>query len=281
MLDAEGNEVPILWICGQGCYYPHYKERTNCVNCRQKRLKEAEPTIFIRSRVKPKGAAAPPPAAGTATGTSPSPVKVQPAAQAQASGSGTPAAMPAVGTRPLGASSNPPLAPAAAGPPPGAAGGPIVEPIGNTKPEVESEQKEAAVEETPLFVPSCLKASDVRFLIQQGIEIPGLERYRAHYSIKTESAAALAKHVAFAKIKLVHYQTMDQSLFSQETALWEAEVIAAEAKLAALGIDEAASSDPAPGVESGLLSRVSAFHSRHQKATAKAEADHASAMADI
>ena len=26
MLDAEGNEVPILWVCGQGCYFPHYKK---------------------------------------------------------------------------------------------------------------------------------------------------------------------------------------------------------------------------------------------------------------
>ena len=54
---------------------------------------------------------------------------------------------------------------------------PEVAPIGSTKPEVEMEQKEAAEVETPLFVPACLKASDVRFLIQQGIEIPGLERY--------------------------------------------------------------------------------------------------------
>ena len=46
---------------------------------------------------------------------------------------------------------------------------------------------------------SSLHASrtDVKFLIQPGIEIPGLEKYRLHYDIKTESAAALAKHVDF------------------------------------------------------------------------------------
>ena len=68
-----------------------------------------------------------------------------------------------------------------------------MEPGSYTKPEVESEQKEAAEEETPLFVPSCLKSSDVRFLIQQGIEIPCLETYRAHLSVKTESAAAMQR----------------------------------------------------------------------------------------
>ena len=73
----------------------------------------------------------------------------------------------------------------------------------------------------------------MRFLIQQGVDTPGLEKYRAHYSVKTESAAALAKQLDFAKLKLVHYQTMDQQLFSQETALWEAEVVAVEAKIAA------------------------------------------------
>ena len=246
-----------------------------------KRLREAEPTIFIRSRVKPKGSPASQPAAGPASGTATSQQKAQPANQAQATATATPAAMPPVGSRPPGASSDPPLAPAVPVPPQAADGGTSADAGGFAQPEGVPEQKESNEEAKPLFVPACLKASDMKFLIQQGIEIPGLEKYRLHYDIKTESAAELAKHVDFCEFKLVHYQTMYQSLFAMETALWEAEVTAAKAKLAALGFDDTASVDPAPGAESGLLSRVSALHSRHQKAMAKAESDHAAAMADL
>ena len=53
MEDNRGNTVPIVWIChNKACCYPHYANRPSCVNCKAKRVKDQEPTTFVRSKIK-------------------------------------------------------------------------------------------------------------------------------------------------------------------------------------------------------------------------------------
>ena len=127
-------------------------------------------------------------------------------------------------------------------------------------------------EPLPLFIPACLSAAVVRLLVKSGIE--AASKYKSHYNIKTVGPSEMQQQLVLARFKLGQISTLDQTAFAAEIALAQAEVISLEEKLGASADLEGCSVDQAPGVDTGLLSKLTQILSRHQKAMAREAEEH-------
>ena len=80
--------------------------------------------------------------------------------------------------------------------------------------------------------------------------------------------------LAKAKYKLSQLLTLDQTAFATEIEIAKAEIVTLEDRLGTTADADTMSVDHAPGMESGLLSKLSSTLSRHQKAMAREEEEH-------
>ena len=121
-------------------------------------------------------------------------------------------------------------------------------------------------------MPSCLSAPIVKFLIKQGIE--AATQYKEHYRLKTVAPSEMQQQLAKAKYRQSQLQTLDQSAFATELEIAKAEITTLEEKLGTSPDADCMSVDPAPGMESTVLSKLSSTLSRHQKAIAREQEEH-------
>ena len=278
-----GEDVAIQWLCHQ-CHYPHHNAHmTKCINCKGKRDISKEPLNFVRSKVRIAQTAAP----STTTPAQSSPSKA-PAPTA-------PASMNAAAAKTSGAwpAPPPPKATAPAGPNTAAPGAKDAAPgEGDAQMPAQDAAKDVPMEGTgepateepataPLFVPTCLNVHAVRALIRQGVTAVG--KYKDHFQIKAAGPTELQHQLAAARRKLAGLQTLDTNLYGSFAADIEtstAEIAALEVKLGTTGEVDTAS-EAAPGVESGLLSKMTLILSKHQKAMAAEEQEHASLVTTL
>ena len=135
--------------------------------------------------------------------------------------------------------------------------------------EVEEEKSDMPI---PLYIPSCLSAPIVRLPVKQGVE--AATKFKAHFNIKAVAPSELQQQLVTAKYKLSQLLTLDQSAFATELEVAKADITTLEDKLGTAADIDGMSMDPAPGMETGLLSKMTSILSRHQKAIAREEEEH-------
>ena len=163
MVDNKGNSVQIIWIGhNKSCCYPHYANRPTCVSCRAKRVKDQEPTAFIRSKIKVIGAK---PFQGS---NQVQPGSVEPKPQ----------------QIPLGHTTtpeHPPQQQADAAEQPAADGADSGQEAETAGGQPTLEKPEAM---PPAYVPKCLAAGTVKLLIGNGID--AATAYKGHFEVKIQ-----------------------------------------------------------------------------------------------
>ena len=195
MLGNKGNTVPIVWICyNKSCCFPHYANRPTCVNCKAKWVREDEPTAFVRSKVKVIGAK---PQQET---TQPQPNSTAATQQAAAqAGQGNQQAE-AQTTQQTDATQQPEAEGAEANQESTYTG--------------EAPAKEEA-EPTPSFVPKCISAGTVKFLIANGIDVAATS-YKAHFDVKVQGLSELQSKLDLANRRLACLETADADCFGDD-----------------------------------------------------------------
>ena len=256
MVDNKGNIVPIIWIChNKSCCYPHYANRPTCVNCRAKRVKDQEPSTFIRSRIRVIGAK---PFQGSNQG--------QP-------GSAEPKPQP---TPPVHITTEHTLQQQADSEQPAADNADSGQAADAAEGQPTSEQPEAT---SPAYVPKCLSAGTVKFLIGNGVD--AATAYKGHFDIKIQGLSELQVQLDVASRRLAILETADPVLFASDLVTAKEVVRNVEVAIAAIVGEDGAALDPAPGAENGLVGKLASLLSRHQKNMAKEEADYASTTAEL
>ena len=124
----------------------------------------------------------------------------------------------------------------------------------------------------PRYTPSCLSAPIVRLLIKQDVE--AALKFKDHFKIKAVGPTELQQQLATAKCKLGQLLTLNQAAFATEIEVARAEIATLEDRLGTAADMDGMSTDHAPGMESGLLSKMTSILSRHQKAMAREEEEH-------
>ena len=187
MLDNKGNTVPIVWICyKKSCCYPHHANRPTCVNCKAKWVKEQEPTNFVRSKVKVIGAK---PQQET--------VQAQPSSTAATQQAAT-----------------------QAGQANQQAEGPAQQQADATQqPETEGadaghEDANMEPEASPSFVPTCLSAGTVKFLIANDIDVA--TSYEAHFDVEVQGLSELQPKLDLANRRFAVLETADADCFGDD-----------------------------------------------------------------
>ena len=273
MQNRAGKDVPIQWLC-HDCHYPHHNaSMSKCLNCQVPRDPAKEPRNFVRSKIRiepPTVSVSPPPAKACASSSkAPSPAAPPPAKAAGApasSGGAHPAAdsIGQVASAPVGTSSVPNLA---------------------TADDVDMGAQPEEEEPTPLFIPTvCTTVHTVRSLIRHGIN--AANKYKDHFQLKTVGPTDLQEQLATARRKLAG---MEASIaagnlcaedFATELMIAKAEVTTLEDKLEATG-DLDTITETAPGMETGLLSKLSSILSKHEKAMAAEETAHVDTVTSL
>ena len=123
----------------------------------------------------------------------------------------------------------------------------------------------------PLFVPKCLSTGTVKCLVANGVT--AAEVYREHFRVKTLGLHQLHHRLDIAQQRLVHLETLNPELFPDLIATGKQAVADVEAQINALLGDDNQSFEQAPGAETGLVGKLNTLLSRHQKISAKEEAD--------
>ena len=283
IMEVNGKQLPIAWLC-HDCHYPHHNPRkSDCKNCGEERQPDKEPTNFIRSKVrlepptesKGPSAKAPPTTLSSASAKADqSKPKAPPPASATSDGSATPP--PAKSTGAGAAEEEIPITflkgPAASQgqatahlQDAAAAGGGDLTKDG----VIEVDAEEDAV---PLYIPACLNAAAVKLLIKCGVEVAS--KFKGHFNLKTVGPSELQQQLALARKKLQEISTLDQTLWAAEIAMAKADVASLEEKTGLAADADGLSMDQAPGVDTGVLSRLMQLLSRHQKAMAREAEEH-------
>ena len=112
----------------------------------------------------------------------------------------------------------------------------------------------------------------MKLLIKQGVE--AATKFKDHFKIKAVGPSELQQQLATAKFKLGQLLTLDQAAFATEIEVARAEIATLEDRLGTAADVDGLSVDHAPGMESGLLSKMTAILSRHQKAMAREGEEH-------
>lgn len=243
MLNNQGVEVPVSWICSQvGCHYPHFGHRQFCSNCKVPRNKAKEPTVLISSQIKPR--VAPAPLLAAAPKAKPAPL-LQP---------GQPAAAVDVAS--------------------GSA------PEQSAEAQASQEGIPVAQEATPtLQIPACLSAATVKLLIKEGIEV-GL-KYKETFKVKTLGQSEMQEQLATQQRRLSFMETAPPGDFTGEIEVCSAFIKSLEEKLGTATNDDPMSELPAPGEESGLVSKLTNLLSRHQVNMAAEESNYKETITDM
>ena len=142
---------------------------------------------------------------------------------------------------------------------------------GPTSQATEGEEEEND-EPIPLYIPSCLSAPIVKLLVKQGVE--AATKFKDHFKIKAVAPSELQQQLATAKYKLSQLLTLDEAEFATELEVARAERTTLEDRLGTAADLDGMSVDHAPGMETGLLSKMTSILSRHQKAMAREEEEH-------
>ena len=136
---------------------------------------------------------------------------------------------------------------------------------GPTSQATEGEEEEND-EPIPLYIPSCISAPIVKLLVKQGVE--AATKFKDHFKIKAVAPSELQQQFATAKYKLNQLLTLDQAAFAKELEVAKAEIATLEDRLGTAADFDGLSVDHAPGMETGLLSKMTSILSRHQKVMA-------------
>ena len=293
IMEVNGKQLPISWLC-HACHYPHHNHRkTDCKNCGEDRQPDKEPTNFIRSKVRlepptvSKGPSAKTPpnnlASASAKADQSKPKAPPPAsAKSESANPKSPPSMPKSGCAP---------------PPPAKSSGQgsaeeeititiLKGPAGEAQPpahlqsapaagaatkDANTEQEEEG-DAVPLYVPACLNAAAVKLLIKCGVEVAG--KFKGHFNLKTVGPSEMQQQLALARQKLKEISTLDKVLWAAEIAMAKADVAALEEKTGLSADADGLSMDQAPGADTGVLSRLMQLLSRHQKAMAREAEEH-------
>ena len=94
-------------------------------------------------------------------------------------------------------------------------------------------------------------------------------------------SAELKAQLERARRKASIMETLPAEEFQDDILKAQAHVAALEERMGAAGADDIMSEEPAPGVESGLLGKLSSLLSRHQVNMAAEESAHSASMADM
>ena len=133
-------------------------------------------------------------------------------------------------------------------------------------------EEDAEVEAVPLYIPACLNTAAVKLLIKCGVEVAS--KFKGHFNLKTVGPSELQQQLALARKKLQGISTLDQTLWAAEIAMAKADVAALEEKTGMAADADGLSMDQAPGVDTGVLSKLMQLLSRHQKAMAREAEEH-------
>ncbi len=296
VMEVNGKQLPIAWLC-HDCHYPHHNPRKlECKNCGEERQFDKEPTNFIRSKVRLEP---PTESKGPSTKAPPSTLA---SASAKADQSKPKAPPPASAKTETAAPKGPPPLPkhGTAPPPPAKSSGTgaaeeeiaitflqgpaasqgqataqqlnaAVEASGDT-PKDGFIEEDAEVEAVPLYIPACLNTAAVKLLIKCGVEVAS--KFKGHFNLKTVGPSELQQQLALARKKLQGISTLDQTLWAAEIAMAKADVAALEEKTGMAADADGLSMDQAPGVDTGVLSKLMQLLSRHQKAMAREAEEH-------
>ena len=294
IMEVNGKQLPISWLC-HDCHYPHHNPRKlECKNCGEERQCDKEPTNFIRSKVrlepptesKGPSAKAPPPSLSSASAKAD---QSKPKAPPPASAKSEPAAPKGPPPMPkLGTTSPPPAKSSGSGAAdgeisitylqgPAASHGPATAQQLDAAAEGNSSktglvEDEAEAEAIPLYIPACLNTAAVKLLIKSGVEVAS--KFKSHFNLKTIGPSELQQQLSLARIKLQQISTLDQTVWAAEIAMAKADVAALEEKTGMAADADGQSMDQAPGVDTGVLSKLMQLLSRHQKAMAREAEEH-------
>ena len=155
------------------------------------------------------------------------------------------------------------------------------EPVGENAAVAQAGQSgmgDAPAAPAPLHVPACLSAATVKLLIKEGIEV-GL-KYKETFKVKTLGQSELQEQLVTQQRRLAFLETAPAGDFGDEILVCSTYIKSLEERLGTAS-DEPMSEIPAPGEESGLVSKLTNLLSRHQVNMAAEESNHKEAIADM